>query len=231
VIRTLVVDDQPLIRQAVSDILDAHADITVVGTAADGADAVAATHRLHPDVVVMDIRMPVLDGISATAAICGDPSESATKVLVLTTFEEDENVVAALRAGASGFIGKGAEPDEIVRAVLAVRAGDTLLSPAATRALISRYVLGPDDAVVAGQSGRPTPPGLELLTDREREITALVARGLSNQDIADLLTISPHTAKTHVNRVMAKVHAHDRAQLVVLAYETGLVARGDDPTR
>jgi DNA-binding NarL/FixJ family response regulator len=230
VIRVLVVDDQPLIRQAVSDILEGDPDITVVGTCPDGAAAVAAARTEHPDVVVMDIRMPVLDGIGATTAICADPELAATKVLVLTTFEEDEYLVAALRAGASGFIGKGAEPEDIARAVVAVHAGDTLLSPAATRALVSRYVLGPGATDDPGTEARPAPPELAQLTEREREIMALVARGLSNQDIADHLTISPHTAKTHVNRVMTKLHAHDRAQLVVLAYESGLVVAGEDPT-
>lgn len=218
----LVVDDQALIRQAVTDILS-HADgITVLGEAVDGHDAVAAARRLRPDVVVMDIRMPRLDGIAATEAICTDPSLASTKVLILTTFEEDEFIVAALRAGASGFIGKGSEPQEIVHAVHAVAAGEALLSPVATRSLISRYVTGPVDSA----SSRPIPSELQGLTDREREVLLLVARGRSNQEIADELYISPHTAKTHVNRVMTKVYAHDRAQLVILAYESGLLAPG-----
>jgi len=229
VTRVLVVDDQPLIRQAVADILDAHPELDVVGTAVNGEEAVAAAQRLRPDVVLMDIRMPVLDGIGATTAICADPSLADTRVLVLTTFEEDEYLVAALRAGASGFIGKGSEPEDIARAVLAVHAGDTLLSPTATRALVSRYVTGPGDEAPPGAGSRPAPPELSHLTDREREVMILVARGLSNQDIADHLVISVHTAKTHVNRVMAKLFAHDRAQLVVLAYESGLVVRGDEP--
>ena len=218
----LVVDDQPLIRQAVSDILS-HADgIDVAGEAVDGHEAIAAAARLHPDVIVMDIRMPRLDGIAATAAICADPDLASSKVLILTTFEEDEYIIAALRAGASGFIGKGSEPAEIVHAVKAVHAGDALLSPAATRSLITKYVTPPDPA----GGSRPIPPELEQLTDREREVLLLVARGRSNLEIADELHISPHTAKTHVNRVMAKVHAHDRAQLVILAYESGLLAPG-----
>jgi DNA-binding NarL/FixJ family response regulator len=217
----LVVDDQSLIRQAVSDILS-HADgISVVGEAIDGQDAVTAAARLRPDVVVMDIRMPRLDGIAATAAICADPGLAATKVLILTTFEEDEYIVAALRAGAGGFIGKGAEPHEIVHAVLAVDAGDALLSPAATRSLITRYV-----TPSPSRSDERRPAELAQLTDREREVLLLVGRGRSNQEIADELHISPHTAKTHVNRVMTKVYAHDRAQLVILAYETGLLAPG-----
>ena len=218
----LVVDDQSLIRQAVSDILS-HADgIEVVGEAVDGQDAVAAAARLRPDVIVMDIRMPRLDGIAATAAICADPDLASTRVLILTTFEEDEYIVTALRAGASGFIGKGSEPDEIVHAVHAVNAGEALLSPAATRSLITKYVTPQRTA----EPLRSIPPELEALTEREREVLLLVARGRSNQEIAADLHISPHTAKTHVNRVMTKVHAHDRAQLVILAYETGLLAPG-----
>ncbi len=216
----LVVDDQSLIRQAVADILSGQAHIEVVGQAVDGADAVAQAGRLRPDVVIMDIRMPAVDGIQATARICADPRLADTRVLILTTFEEDEYLVAALRAGASGFIGKGSEPDDIVRAVRAVHAGDALLSPTATRSLITRYVEAPE---------QPDPdaiPELADLTEREREVLLLVARGRSNQDIADELFISPHTAKTHVNRVMTKLHAHDRAQLVIVAYETGLLRPG-----
>jgi DNA-binding NarL/FixJ family response regulator len=220
----LVVDDQSLIRQAVSDILSHAEGITVVGEAVDGQAAITAAGSLRPDVVVMDIRMPRLDGIAATAAICGDPALASTKVLILTTFEEDEYIVAALRAGASGFIGKGSEPDEIVHAVLAVDAGDALLSPAATRSLITRYVT--PAAPVMGDTARGVPAELAQLTDREREVLLLVGRGRSNQEIADELHISPHTAKTHINRVMTKVYAHDRAQLVILAYESGLLAPG-----
>lgn len=217
----LVVDDQSLIRQAVSAILDGADGIDVVGEAPNGNEAVALAGRLHPDVVLMDIRMPGLDGIEATARISADPGLADSRVLILTTFEEDEYLVAALRAGASGFIGKGAEPDAIVRAVRAVHAGDALLSPAATRSLIAKYVL-PRPA----SSPRPLPPELRELTDREREVLLLVARGRSNQEIADDLVISPHTAKTHVNRIMTKLNAHDRAQLVILAYETGLLEPG-----
>ena len=223
-IRVLVVDDQALIRQAVVQILE-HADgVEVVGQATDGQHGVEVAVDLVPDVVIMDIRMPRMDGIAATAAMCARPELSGTRVLILTTFEEDEYIVAALRAGASGFIGKGAEPEAIVAAVVAVAAGDALLSPAATRSLITRYVL-PRPA-----TGDPlpaeVPAPLRHLTDREREVLLLVARGLSNQEIADSLHISPHTAKTHVNRVMSKVYAHDRAQLVILAYESGLLAPG-----
>ncbi len=219
----LVVDDQALIRQAVSDILSAHPQITVVGEAKDGAEAVAQTAELHPDVVLMDVRMPVLDGIGATEAICADPHNAEAKVLILTTFEEDEYVVAALRAGASGFIGKGAEPQDITRAVLAVHAGESLLSPVATRGLIARYVLPGTEPHDPATLHRPE---LDVLTEREREVLILVAQGRSNQEIAAELVISPHTAKTHVNRIMAKVYAHDRAQLVILGYESGLVTPG-----
>ncbi|MFD4957619.1 response regulator [Microbacterium sp. NPDC058389] len=214
----LVVDDQALIRQAVRDILGAADDLEVVGEAVNGRDAVAQAGATHPDVVLMDIRMPELDGIAATAEICADPALADTRVLILTTFEEDEYVVAALRAGASGFIGKGSEPDDIVRAVRAVHAGDALLSPTATRSLISRY-LRPEPAPADRTA-------LEHLTERELEVLVLVARGRSNDEIAAELFISPHTAKTHVNRIMTKLQVHDRAQLVIVAYETGLLTPG-----
>lgn len=222
----LVVDDQSLIRQAVTDILTGQDGITVVGEALNGREAVDLASRLGPDVVLMDIRMPVLDGIEATAAICADPALAGTRVLILTTFEEDEYLVAALRAGASGFIGKGAEPEDIVRAVEAVHAGEALLSPAATRSLITRYVLPPQTSAATTGAGGAVPAELAQLTEREREVLLLVARGRSNQEIAEELVISPHTAKTHVNRTMTKLYAHDRAQLVIIAYESGLLAPG-----
>ncbi|WBB96991.1 response regulator transcription factor [Solwaraspora sp. WMMA2080] len=222
----LVVDDQPLIRQAVTDILTDHDEISVVGEAVNGTQAVGLAGSLRPDVVLMDIRMPQLDGIGATAAICADPALADTRVLILTTFEEDEYLVAALRAGASGFIGKGAEPEEIVRAVRAVHAGEALLSPAATRSLIERYVLPGHPPAAAVSRPNPASEALDQLTDREREVLLLVARGRSNQQIAQDLVISPHTAKTHVNRIMTKLYAHDRAQLVILAYESGLLTPG-----
>lgn len=221
-IRVLVVDDQSLIRAAVVDILGSNDDIEVVGEAMNGDEALARVTELRPDVVLMDIRMPRRDGIAATQAIVDDPDNAGTRVLILTTFEEDENVLAALRAGASGFLGKGAEPEEIVRAVHAVHAGDSLLSPAATKSLITRYVSGPQAQPLSAE----THPQLAALTEREREVLFLVARGLSNQDIASELFISPHTAKTHVNRIMTKVYAHDRAQLVILAYESGVLVPG-----
>lgn len=219
-IRVLIADDQFLIRQAVSDILTYEDDVMVVGQAVDGADAVAQTRELKPDVVIMDIRMPTMDGIEATALICSAPDLAETRVLILTTFDEDEYLVSALRAGASGFIGKTSEPEDIVRAVRAVHAGEALLSPNATRALITRYINTPVYPAITEI------PGLDQLTEREREVLLLVARGNSNQDIAEELFISPHTAKTHVNRVMMKLSAHDRAQLVIIAYESGLLSPG-----
>ncbi|CAH0149119.1 Response regulator protein VraR [Microbacterium oxydans] len=216
-IRVLVVDDQPLVRQAVRDIL-IDGGIEVVGEAANGREAVAAARESMPDVVVMDIRMPELDGIAATAQLMSMQPSTTTRVLILTTFEEDDYVVAALRAGASGFIGKGAEPEDIVTAVRVVHRGEALLSSAATRALIERSVLPQHPRADAWQR-----EPLRQLTEREREVLLLVAGGASNQDIAEGLVISPHTAKTHVNRIMSKLHARDRAQLVIQAYESGLV--------
>ena len=218
----LIVDDQALIRAALRELLAHEPGITVAGEAVNGREAVELASSLRPDVVLMDIRMPEMDGIAATTAICADPALAEVRVLILTTFEEDEHLVAALRAGASGFIGKGAEPEEIVRAVRAVHAGDALLSPTATRSLITRYVLPGTDAAHATNP----PAELEQLTEREREVFLLVARGRSNQEIAAELFISPATAKTHVNRVMSKLHAHDRAQLVIIAYESGLQQPG-----
>ena len=216
-IRVLVVDDQPLVRQAVRDILT-DGGIEVVGEAANGREAVTAVHASTPDVVVMDIRMPELDGIAATVQIMSAPLSTTPRVLILTTFEEDDYVVAALRAGASGFIGKGAEPEDIVKAVRVIHRGEALLSSAATRALMERSVLPQHPRAEAWQS-----EPLRQLTEREREVLLLVAGGASNQDIAAGLVISPHTAKTHVNRIMSKLHAGDRAQLVIQAYESGLV--------
>ncbi|WP_313539976.1 response regulator transcription factor [Leifsonia aquatica] len=222
-ITVLVADDQALIRQAVTDILASEADMEVIGQARNGEEAVTLAEQLRPDVVLMDIRMPQLDGIGATARICTDPTLASTRVLILTTFEEDEYLVAALRAGASGFIGKGAEPDEICQAVRAIHAGDALLSPTATRNLITKYIL---TQPTAPPYPFETPAQLDQLTQRERQVLLLVARGRSNQQIAEDLFISPLTSKTHVNRIMTKLNAHDRAQLVILAYESGLLSPG-----
>ena len=223
VIRLLVADDQPLIRAGLRGILELEDDLHVVGEASDGHQVLELLRSDPVDVVLMDIRMPGLDGIAATAEICADPALGAVRVLVLTTFETDEHVVAALRAGASGFLGKGAEPQAIVDAVHVVARGESLLSPVATRALIEQFLVAPD----RGAAGT-APVGtrdMSGLTEREREILVLVGEGRSNDEIADRLVISPHTVKTHVNRTMTKLDAHDRAQLVVLAYENGLLQR------
>jgi len=221
VIRVLIADDQPLIRAGLRGILELEDDLEVVGEAASGLEAVQQARDRPVDVVLMDIRMPEMDGIQATAAICADPRLIGVRVLVLTTFETDEHVVAALRAGASGFMGKGSEPQGFIDAIRVVSRGEALLSPTATRALIERFLAEPP----AGQRGvgERIHPNLDDLTDREREVLTLVGEGLSNDDIADRLVISHHTVKTHVNRAMMKLDAHDRAQLVVIAYEGGLL--------
>ncbi|MFG2042827.1 response regulator [Dactylosporangium sp. NPDC048998] len=218
-IRVLLADDQALLRATFRLLLDADPDIEVMAEASTGDEAVTKALRTGPDVVVMDIRMPGGDGIDATRRIAAAPSLGGTRVLILTTFETDEHVLAALRAGASGFLGKGVDPADLLQAIRTVAAGESLLSPAATTALIERYLAVPDPVVAAG-----TAPA--ELTARERETTALVAAGLSNEDIGRRLSISAATAKTHVNRAMMKVGARDRAQLVVFAYETGLVTPG-----
>ncbi|WP_407343768.1 response regulator [Pengzhenrongella phosphoraccumulans] len=225
-IRVVIADDQPLIRAGLRGILELESDFEVVGEAATGRQAVDLVLAQPVDVVLMDIRMPEMDGIEATAAICADPRLAEVRVLVLTTFETDEHVLAALRAGASGFMGKGAEPQGFVDAIRVIARGEALLSPVATRSLIERVLGLP--GVASGSSGggpddaRPV-VSLEALTEREREVLALVGEGLSNDDIADHLVISIHTVKTHVNRAMTKLDAHDRAQLVVIAYESGLL--------
>lgn len=223
-IRVVIVDDQALIRLAVGQLIANEKDLEVVGEARNGAEAVELAKSLLPDVVLMDIRMPVLDGISATARICGDPALAAVRILILTTFEEDEYIVQALRAGASGFVGKGTESADLMRAIRTVHQGDALLSPAATRSLINRSIVGQAEASAPVQG--EAPPSLAMLTEREIEILILVARGLSNTEIALQLVISPLTAKTHVNRTMTKLAAHDRAQLVIIAYESGLLQPG-----
>jgi DNA-binding NarL/FixJ family response regulator len=215
-VRVLLADDQTLVRSGFRALLERSDDIQVVGEAIDGAEAVQRARADRPDVVLMDIRMPGIDGLEATRRITADESLAAVRVIMLTTFELDEYVFEALHAGASGFLLKDVEPDELRSAVRVVAQGEALLSPSVTRRLIREFV---------AQPGRHrTPPELlEQLTKREREVMALVAQGLSNQEIAERLVISPATAKTHVSRAMIKLHAHDRAQLVVLAYETGLV--------
>ncbi|SEM53826.1 response regulator transcription factor [Streptacidiphilus jiangxiensis] len=217
-IRVLLADDQQLVRAGFRALLDAQSDITVVAEADDGVQAVARARELAPDVVLMDIRMPELDGLAATRQICSDPALAEVKVVVLTTFELDEYVFEALRSGAAGFLVKDTEPAELVRAVRAAHAGDGLLSPGVTRRLIAEF---------AARSKEPEQPAaLSRLTDREREVLALVGLGLTNEEIAGRLVVSPLTAKTHVSRTMVKLGARDRAQLVVLAYESGLVRPG-----
>jgi DNA-binding NarL/FixJ family response regulator len=218
VIRVLLADDQALVRAGFAALLDAQDDIEVLGQAGDGAQAVRMTRADQPDVVLMDIRMPVLDGLEATRQIVADSALAAVRVVILTTFELDEYVFEALRAGASGFLVKHTEPVELIRAVRVVGAGDALLSPGVTRRLIAEFA---DRAKAA-----PEPTSLAALTDRERELTGLVAAGLSNDEIAARLFLSSATVKTHVNRAMTKLGARDRAQLVVFAYEAGLVRPG-----
>ena len=217
--RVALVDDQSLLRAGLRALLDAEDGIEVVGEAGDGDAAVALARERRPDVVLMDVRMPGVDGLEATRRIAGDAELAAVRVVVLTTFELDEYVFEALRAGAAGFLLKSAEPEEIVRAVRVVAEGDALLSPSVTRRVVETF------ASAAAPSG-PTVSGLGELTEREAEIVALVGTGLSNGEIAERLVISPATARTHVSRAMLKLGARDRAQLVVFAYEAGLVTRG-----
>lgn len=217
-IRVLIADDQELVRAGFRALLDAEDDIEVVGEAADGAAAVRLAARHVPDVVLMDVRMPELDGIEATRRIAADGHLHDVRIVILTTYETDEYVFDGLRAGASGFLVKDTSPTELLRAVRVVADGDALLAPSVTRRLIADVVSrAPDRGAVVG---------LEELTPREREILGLVGSGMSNDEIADRLTISPATAKTHVSRVLGKLEARDRAQLVVLAYESGLVTPG-----
>jgi DNA-binding NarL/FixJ family response regulator len=218
VISVLLADDQALVRAGFRALLDDQEDIEVVGEAEDGEEAIKLTRELTPDVVLMDIRMPGLDGLAATRTIAGDERLSSVRIVILTTFELDEYVFEALRVGASGFLVKDTEPEELLRAVRAVADGEALLSPSVTRRLIAEFATRAKEPVRS--------PELSHLTDREREVMALVAEGLSNEEIAERLFVSPATAKTHVSRAMIKLNARDRAQLVVLAYESGLVSPG-----
>ncbi len=215
-IRVVLADDQPLVRAGFRMLLDAEEDIAVVGEADNGAAALELVRTLRPDVVLMDIRMPGVDGLEALRQITGDVALEGVRVLVLTTFELDEYVFEAVRLGASGFLVKHTQPADLVRAVREVAAGEALLSPSVTRRLIEEF---------AARPVRPelTPPTMDVLTDREREVVALVAQGLTNDEIAVELVLSPATARTHVSRAMVKLHARDRAQLVVFAYQSGLV--------
>jgi DNA-binding NarL/FixJ family response regulator len=218
-LRVVLADDQVMIRSGLRALLASEPDIDVVAEAGDGTQAVAAARTHHPDVVVMDIAMPILDGVGATRAIAADPQLAAVRVLILTTFDDDALVFEAIRAGAAGYLLKDAEPADLIRGVRAVAAGDSLLAPQAARRLIAAFASTP-------ASTAPPPAALAVLTEREREIVALVGRGLSNDEIADWLTISAATARTHVSRAMTKLAARDRAQLVIFAYETGLVRPG-----
>jgi DNA-binding NarL/FixJ family response regulator len=215
-IRLLIADDQALVRSGLRMLVDSADDMEIVGEAATGTAAVAMTRELKPDVVVMDIRMPEMDGVEATRRICADASLSDVRVLILTTFDLDEYVFSGLRAGASGFVLKDAEPDDLLEAVRVVASGETLLAPTITGRLVAEFVRQPS-------ADRAVPRDLTDLTEREREILTAVGRGLSNTEIGAELFISPATVKTHVGRVLQKLGARDRAQLVVIAYESGLV--------
>lgn len=219
-VRVLIADDQPLIRAGLRAMLEFATDVSLVAEAEDGERAVSLARQHRPEVVLMDIRMPVLDGIEATRRITGDPALDEVRVVVLTTFDAEEYVYAAIRAGASGFLLKDAPPEDVLNAIRVVARGEALLAPSITRRIIADLAMRPDSA-------RPPAPQLGVLTEREREVMALVGRGLSNAEIAGQLFVSPATAKAHVSHVMTKLNARDRAQLVVIAYESGLVRPGE----
>jgi DNA-binding NarL/FixJ family response regulator len=219
-IACLVADDQAMVREGFGALLAAQPDLTVVGQAADGADAVRLADELQPDVILMDVRMPVMDGLEATRRILEHASDEAPRVLMLTTFDLDEYVYDALRSGASGFLLKDAPADELVHAVRVVAAGDALVSPSVMRRLIADFVAQP-------QRVRAEPVALDVLTPREREVLRLVARGLSNAEISTMLVVAPQTTKTHVGRILRKLNLRDRAQAVVAAYESGLIVPGE----
>jgi DNA-binding NarL/FixJ family response regulator len=220
-IRVVVADDQALVRKGFGVLLAGEPDIEVVGEASNGAEAVALAASEHPDVILMDVRMPVMDGLAATRMITGDESLSATRIVILTTFDLDEYVHEALRAGASGFLLKDTLPVELLTAVRVVAAGDALIAPRITRRLIAEFARRPDPASTAAANA-----ALEQLTDREREVLELIAKGQSNAEIAAALFVSHATAKTHVSRLLMKLDARDRAQLVMIAYETGVASPG-----
>jgi DNA-binding NarL/FixJ family response regulator len=219
-VRVGVADDQPLIRTGLRAMIEHAADFELAGEAGDGEEAVELARRSRPDVMLMDIRMPRIDGIEATRRITADAELDAVRVVVLTTFDDDELVHAAIRAGASGFLLKDAPPEDVLDAIRVVAQGDALLAPSVTRRLIAELAARPDP-------DRPAPPELDVLTDREREVLALVGRGLSNAEVGGQLHMSPATAKTHVSHIMTKLYARDRAQLVVVAYESGLIRPGE----
>ena len=219
-VRVLLADDQDLVRAGLRMIIDSAPDLTVVAEAGTGNQAVRLARESRADVVLMDIRMPDLDGLAATRRITADDDLAGVRVLILTTFEVDEYIFEALRAGASGFLGKGTRPDALIEAIRTIAQGNALLSPAATRGLIARYLTLDGPGVGRGRAAEPRI--LDALTEREREIVALIATGMSNAEIAEHLTLSPLTVKTHANHAMTKLGARDRAQLVVLAYQAGL---------
>lgn len=220
-ITVAVADDQALVREGLGTIVSRAADLELVGEAENGAQAVVLAGEARPQVLLMDVRMPFLDGIEATRRITGDPDTAGTRVIILTTFDADENVYAALQAGASGFLLKDVGPEGLIEAIRVVAAGEAMLSPAVTRRLVERFTRRATPIPVDEET-------LAVLTDREREVLTLAGRGLSNREIAERLHMSPATAKTHVGRILAKLDARDRAQLVVLAYETGLIVPGVD---